>query len=78
MGKDYSSSIDGHKALPKFERTCCIMCKHFDGVKKGSCAAYPNGIPDKFAIRNLFSWGEMHTNVEKDQTGNFIFEIGNK
>ena len=78
MGKNYSSSIDGHKALPKFERTCCIMCKHFDGVKKGSCAAYPNGIPDKFAIRNLFSWGEMHTNVEKDQTGNFIFEIVNK
>ena len=51
------------------------MCKHFDGVEKGSCAAYPDGIPDKFAVRNLFSWGEMHADVEEDQTGVFIFEI---
>ena len=75
MGKDCSSIIDGYQALPRFERTCCIMCKHFDGVEKGSCAAYPDGIPDKYAVRNLFSWGEMHADVEEDQTGVFIFEI---
>lgn len=74
MDKD-NSLIDGYKALPRFERTCCIKCKHFEGIEKGTCPAYPNGIPDKFAIRNLYSWGEMHNDVENDQIGNTVFEI---
>lgn len=68
-----SNSLDGVYLLPRFERTCCISCKHFHGVERGSCEAYPDGIPDKFAIRNLLGWLVYHVNIENDQSGKYTF-----
>jgi len=58
---------------------CCRSCKHFHGIEKGTCEAYPNGIPEKFSIitsgysgKGKFPW---HDNVETDQTGSFTWEF---
>ena len=67
--------LDGYKPLPRFEHTCCILCKHFKGKEKGTCIAYPLGIPDKFAIRNAYDWPNTHFVVEPDQEGTITFEL---
>ena len=75
MEKDTSSMLDGYEALPRFKRTCCLLCKHFYGTEKGTCKAYPNGIPDKFAVRNKLGWIETHIDVEPDQVGDFTLQF---
>lgn len=71
--KERLTFIDGYKPLPRFERTCCINCRYFDGISKGTCSAYPKGIPDKFAVRNMYGLMEYHCIVEKDQIGSFTY-----
>lgn len=66
--------LDGYQALPRFERTCCEKCIHFHGKQKGTCDAYPKGIPDKYSVRNVLAWMAVHTTIEKDQTGKFTFQ----
>ena len=51
--------LDGYKPLPRFEHTCCILCKHFHGKEKGTCIAYPNGIPEIFLLEMLMI-GQSH------------------
>ena len=47
----------------------CPFCVHFHGEEKGTCEAYPAGIPDRF------SWKpNRHNVVEKDQVGDFIWK----
>lgn len=53
--------------------TKCNICKHYHGDDKCSCEAYPNGIPDKFAIRHGSLMPKEHNNIEPDQTGTFVF-----
>ena len=50
----------------------CHLCKYFHGKEKESCEAYPNGIPDRYAYSRPII---EHSNVEKDQVGDFIFYI---
>ena len=71
----YRNQIDGYKPRPRFECTCCLMCSHFNGVKKGTCLAYPQGIPDRYAVRNMYGALETHTNIEPDQVGNYTFSV---
>jgi hypothetical protein len=52
----------------KFLTGCCRICKHFHGEDKGTCPAYPNGIPDRFS-----TYLEPHLEIEKDQRGDFIW-----
>jgi hypothetical protein len=68
MKKDVYESI-GDTLYP-FEVACdCTICRHFEGEEKGTCPAYPDGIPEKFSI-----WGKCHDTVENDQSGNTIFD----
>lgn len=53
--------------------TKCNICKHYHGDDKCSCEAYPNGIPDKFAIRHGSIMPKEHSNIESDQIGEFVF-----
>lgn len=73
--EDFSNMIDGYKARKRFECTCCIMCNYFDGVNKGTCSSYPNGIPDKYAVRNMLGNMVVHLDVENNQIGNFTFSM---
>jgi hypothetical protein len=57
----------------KFTISCCNLCVHFDGKEKATCKAFPNGIPDKFSIHC-----QKHTQIEKGQSGNFIWEYKRK
>ena len=66
------TELDGVLNLSRFEQTCCMHCKYFDGVQ--SCPAYPKGIPDKFAIRNVLGLMVFHSKIEKGQIGTIIFE----
>ena len=52
----------------KFSRCCCRVCIHFDGIEKGTCPAYPNGIPDRFSLE-----AHKHYKIEEDQIGDFIY-----
>ena len=68
-----SNSIGGVTSYSYLKGTWRNFCKHYDGDDKCSCKAYPNGIPDKFAI---VKWGEpplKHTNVENDQVGHLTY-----
>ena len=58
-------------SIHPFDMSECVICKHFLGKKTGTCPAYPNGIPEKFSMGNFRI---KHTEIEKDQTGTFIFE----
>lgn len=69
------NNLDGYEPLPRFEQTCCIKCKHFHGVDAGTCPAYPKGIPDKYAVRNLNAWMTVHAVIDEDQTGQFRFDL---
>lgn len=54
--------------------TWCNICTYYHGNGKCSCDAFPNGIPDKFA---LVKWGDIpqkHTDIEQGQNGTFVFE----
>ena len=50
-----------------FDCSLCTICKYFHGKEKGTCEAYPNGIPDRFALE-LY----RHIEIQKDQIGEFI------
>jgi len=54
--------------IPPFFRSFCKSCKHFNGADKGTCSAYPDGIPEKFSDKS-----ERHNKTEKDQKGDFLF-----
>lgn len=66
------STLEGTIIVRHFAPSCCNRCKHFDGVEKDTCAAYPNGISSRFSdmvIGANATKQEIHTNVEKDQVG---------
>jgi hypothetical protein len=56
----------GIKGKTKFWDSCCHFCKYFEGEKKGTCPAYPGGIPDRFVYAK-----DVHVVIEDDQTGDF-------
>jgi hypothetical protein len=56
----------------RFLASFCPLCSNFEGKTKGTCPAYPEGIPDKFAIRL-----NKHLHISEGQTGNFIFQHKN-
>ena len=51
----------------------CSACKHFDGMEKGTCKAYPNGIPERFYYGSEEDLPPKHTEMEQDQTGSFTY-----
>lgn len=58
----------------KWQGACCVFCKHFNGIEKETCKAYPNGgIPDKFSFAR-----DIHLEIEPNQIGNYIFTITEK
>lgn len=65
--------LDGPRPFYLTHHTCCRWCKFYHGDNKCSCDAYPNGIPDKFA---LWIWGDpqiTHNSIEPDQAGDYVF-----
>ena len=73
-----NSYIDGNPIVRHFSPSCCTRCKHFDGVENGTCSAYPNGIPSRFA--DLITGAnapqlQIHTSVEKDQVGEYVWDF---
>ena len=71
-------SIDGVPYVRHFSPSCCCRCKHFDGIEKGTCAAYPNGIPTRFSdlVSGVnASRQEIHIKIEDDQVGDYIWEF---
>ena len=51
----------------------CTICVHFNGREKGTCPAYPQGIPENFNLENKEKKVE-HSRVLKGQIGTTIFE----
>lgn len=67
------NSIGGDVSQTYLKGTWCNFCKHYLGNEECACKAFPNGIPDKFA---LVKWGDKplkHTNVEDNQEGVYVF-----
>lgn len=63
-----TNTLDNDKeAIFGMYKSLCMTCKHFDSYNY-SCAAFPNGIPDKY-----LSGDEKHLKVDDDQTGDFIY-----
>lgn len=54
--------------------TWCNECKYYHGNESCSCDAYPNGIPDKFAIRYAGELAKKHTSIESNQIGSFVYK----
>jgi hypothetical protein len=52
----------------KFSVSFCEICKYFEGEDKGTCPAYPNGIPDRFSLER-----DIHDEKDPDQVGDFLF-----
>ena len=78
MAQKENNSIDGNAIIRHFSPSCCTRCRHFNGIEKGTCAAYPNGIPARFAdlITGVNApQQEIHTTVEKDQVGNYVWDF---
>lgn len=69
---DYNvNSLDGVDT-GNWKHSLCCICKHFKGREKGSCEAYPKGIPSKYnGVDDIYV---KHEVVDKYQTGNFTFE----
>ena len=55
--------------IPPFHYSFCRACKHFNGADKGTCSAYPDGIPEKFSEK----FGR-HDDIEPDQKGDFVWK----
>ena len=73
-----TSTIDGNMIVRHFSPSCCNRCKYFEGVEKGTCPAYPNGIPSRFSdmiIGVNAPKQEVHNKVEEDQVGDFTWEF---
>ena len=70
---NYEPNI-GNGGFPVFLLgVCCNWCEHYHGNNRCTCDAYPNGIPDKFAIRYGNILPKEHNAIESDQVGNFVF-----
>ncbi len=65
--------LDDYNRHPKFKMTWCRFCKYFHGEEKGTCEAYPNGIPDKYAYGR--DERMKHSTVQDDQTGNYTWVL---
>lgn len=62
-------------AVRKYDFSFCRNCKHFHGMDKDTCDAFPNGVPDKFSS---YHYGEsprihVHKTPERGQIGEFVF-----
>lgn len=73
--KNYDpNSIGGDEHYSYLKGTWCNFCKHYFGNDRCACKAFPNGIPDKFA---LVKWGDKpikHTEIDEAQVGSFVFK----
>lgn len=67
------NTLDGTPVERHLTLSWCVWCKHFHDNGKGCCEAYPEGIPDKFAVSYGFKLPEKHAKVEAGQIGDFVF-----
>ena len=70
--------LDGEVIVRHFSPSCCNRCKHFEGVEKGTCPAYPKGIPSRFSdliVGPNAPKIQIHTKVEPDQEGNYVLDF---
>ena len=73
MGKYNNYQLDGVE--PNRLKNCyCIICKHFLDWEKGTCMAFPNGIPQNFNMENKERIIE-HVKIVDGQVGDSIFEL---
>ncbi|MBQ7852788.1 MAG: hypothetical protein IKA19_09665 [Muribaculaceae bacterium] len=70
-------SIDGEPRKIFLCASCCRLCRHYHGDDYCTCNAYPNGIPDKFALRVGENTPQIHKQIEQDQIGDYIFSLSN-
>ena len=71
MGYD---TLDG-KMKFRWIRSKCLICAYFDGPKKGTCMAFPNGIPEKYIVSYGDSFATEHKEVEDGQVGDYCFKL---
>lgn len=60
--------LDGVK-WPWWESEC-PWCEHFHGMEAATCAAFPEGIPERYILGGADA---RHRQVDGDQVGSFIF-----
>lgn len=68
--------LDGTWIIRPFKPSMCLKCKYFEDVEKGTCPAYPEGIPSRYADMIIGANApvqEKHSTVQKDQIGTFVF-----
>ena len=70
------NTLDG-KIEVRWLRSSCMLCAYFDGPKRGTCLAFPNGIPDKYVVSDSELFAEKHSEVVSGQTGDYIFKLRN-
>ncbi|MGL5958901.1 MAG: hypothetical protein ACRCZZ_10015 [Phocaeicola sp.] len=58
-------TLDGRSEQYPPYSSKCWFCQHFGDY---DCAAFPNGIPDKF-----LSGEQIHTQIDDKQEGDFVF-----
>ena len=66
--------LDGNPRKFYLRFVWCESCLHYHGDNKCSCNAYPNGIPDRFALRIEGENMQLHNSKEIDQIGDFIYQ----
>lgn len=55
-------------------RSKCLTCAHFDGnLEKGTCLAFPNGIPERYIVSTNWEWADVHDEKVSGQNGNYVF-----
>ncbi len=68
--------LDGTLIVRHFKPSMCLKCKYFEGIEKGTCPAYPDGIPSRYADMVIGANApvqEKHDSVQKDQKGEYVF-----
>ena len=76
MHKFEDNKLDGEWMVRHFSPSICVCCSHFHGKEKGTCSAYPNGIPSRFADMIIGDGAPVqhkHDTVESDQVGSDVF-----
>lgn len=67
------NSLDGKQTKRYFSFSWCIACKHFNGKEKGTCKAFPNGIPEKYSVSYGSEMPLKHETIDKNQVGKLTF-----
>ena len=67
----YNEKYDyvGGTHVMHFRASWCTRCSHFNGAQEGTCSAYPNGIPSRFADMVDGVQALKHDSVQQDQKG---------